>query len=139
MAAFLKKIHIKDNIVNYNLLDDLTSSGWKKDSVNIEVVVEPGVIIRADSLSLPAFDVPEFPTGSLITVINHGVIIGWYDKNGPTSGPAFRADHPTIIDNKGVISAGRGSAGASSSQVCVIGNKNIVWANKGNLYGIVGF
>lgn len=86
--------------------------------VDVELTIMPGVIVGSNSITQPALDIGQFPTGSSITVVNLGSIQGAASTAGATNnqgGDAIKADYPnqtvTIINAAGASIYGAGGAG----------------------------
>jgi len=110
-----------------NLYTLYTSSyGTPSAAVNLQVTVNAGVVLRSNSVTAPALTTGAFPSGTVVTLINNGVIHGKGGKgaNGGTAtvapvagedgGPALNLTVNTTIDNtQGYIFGGGGGGGAS--------------------------
>ena len=109
----ISQILISSNTNNFVLYDELVKMGWNKVSpVNINVVVDGNVIVGSNSTSLPAFKVDALPTGSIINLLNYGIIAGrGGDGGGKNGGNGMSISYPININNKGIIGGGGGGGG----------------------------
>lgn len=113
---------ISGNTTNYNLRSSAIAAGWNGSSPLIATVtVKSGVCVGSTSTGAYSFDTgTPFPAGSVINLINNGLIVGkgGAGGNGSTSGagggPALRAQYAMRITNAGTIGGGGGGGGGGS-------------------------
>jgi hypothetical protein len=122
---------ISANQTNYNLNTQLTSAGWPSTvPVQATVTINSGVEVTSTAITTAAFIVGSLPTGSVVTVINNGVIAG----RGGIGGR---------LGSSGAISAGRpGGVGLQIASPVTITNNNIIagGGGGGGLGGdVIGF
>ena len=137
---------ISSNTANYNLRSAAIAAGWDQVKPLIATLtVNAGVYLYASSTGVYALNASgSFPTGSKLTLINYGYIVGcggvgsktlnsWYDwrndsscysgyaygiaagSPGGSGGPAMITSLPTFITNNGVIGGGGGGGGSGNS------------------------
>lgn len=129
--AFYNMTMLKKNIVmlkistttnKFVLTNALNARGWSGGAVQIHLTVDPGVYVWSDTIALPAMNLAGLPTGSTLTLINRGFILGMGGAgggygmpgglNGQNGGPAMSAGCPVLIDNQsGYIGGGGGGGG----------------------------
>jgi hypothetical protein len=126
----LLAVHITSNQTN---LDLSTYFGNGHCAGNDTVIIDPGVTVCSSNPSLPALTTGVLPTGSLLTIINNGSIIGaggagGSDPANAAQSPCPTADGgnggdaifvafnvPTKIINNGTIASGGGGGGAGQA------------------------
>ena len=100
-------------------------------AINIEIIVNSGVIVgstvstvgygsgygfyRIDTINGPALRLPSLPTGSVVTLVNNGLILGAGGYGGYSNsivpgagGTALQIEHAISITNNGTIGGGGG-------------------------------
>lgn len=143
--------------------------------VEVTVTVNPGVVVGSDAtfttvgsgytryriqtIKGPAFTTAGMPAGSIINLINNGVIAGAGGNGGPagnspggTGGTAIQATVPISITNNGIIAGGGGGGtgyyssgdhimggGAGAGHIPALGQQagyhgNIYWLPSSTLY-----
>lgn len=113
---------IDKNYLNFNLRDMLIKYGWTGiERISATVIVKETAILGSASTSLYAFDTgTPYPTGSKLTLINYGFIVGagglggWsvaQNTAGQAGGPAFRAQFLIDVYNYNTIGGGGGGGG----------------------------
>ena len=111
---------IAANVVNYNLKTALGNPTVAKKFV---VTLSSGVVVTSSSPFTAAFDTGALPTGSTVTIINNGAIIGkggagGYPGTGGAGGDALSTSVTLTIDNtNGYIFGGGGGGGAADNGV----------------------
>jgi hypothetical protein len=121
------QIAVQDVIIGADTVDfDLrhhmaTVEGWDQSSpLNIRVIVNPDVVMGASSTATAALTVSDLPSGSVISIENHGHIVGAGGDGASYRGPqhalpgghAIHTTVPIIIVNDGIIGGGGGGGGA---------------------------
>lgn len=113
------------NVVNYNMRDKAILAGWDEVSPILSTVtINAGVRVSSSSIGSYAFATGTvFPSGSSLTLINNGTILGKGGNGGaggnsvvaPTAGqsggPALLINLPTLLYNYGRIAGGGGGGG----------------------------
>jgi len=115
-------VEYSSNVLNPDIWSTALALKWDgKSAVNLNVVVDSGVVIGSANTSAPALKIPQFPTGSHITIINNGYISGAGGYGGqcgaPTpsaGGPALQLLNQATIVNAGVIQGGGGGGGSGN-------------------------
>ena len=121
---------ISANTANYNLKDAAIAAGWNQVApLNATVTINSGVYVYSTSTGYYAFQiVSTFPSGSVISLINNGIILGMGGSGGTggnasalsnatsgnSGGPALYVQYPTTITNNGVIAGGGGGGGGGN-------------------------
>jgi hypothetical protein len=130
-AGFVFTATIAANTANYNLKTAAIAAGWDQVlPLSATITINAGVYVYSVSTGSYAFDTgATFPTGTILTLINNGIILGmggagamgggWL-PNAATSppgsgvgggGPALRAQYAISITNNGDIAGGGGGGG----------------------------
>jgi len=118
--TFIKTI--ASNTQNYNLATDATAAGWNGIAPLIATVtVDTNVYVWSDTTSTAAFATGgPFPTGSTVSIINNGFIMGrggdganmtgasQGTKYGTNGGPAMTLNYNVSITNNSYIAGGGG-------------------------------
>ena len=114
----VSQILISSNTNNFVLYDELIKIGWDKVSpVNLNMTVDGNVIVGSDSTASPAFKVDALPTGSIINLLNYGIITGRggdggnQTSKGDDGGNGMSISYPINIDNREIIGGGGGGGG----------------------------
>lgn len=143
--AFVMNEEIRGHYGNYDLRSRaINAFGWDGVTPLIATVtIFGGVIVWASATNIYAFDVGgNYPAGSVITIVNHGHIIGKGGRggdggavnhpgsnqyatngaNGESGGNALHIGYPgdgaqTIIHNHAVIGGGGGGGGGAASEM----------------------
>jgi len=120
IAASGRSLNIISDTANFNLRTALLANGWNGTSpVVAQVTISSGIKIYSNSTGTPAFDTgAALPTGSHITLINNGIIVGkggqgasGYTANGGADGKAMNISTAIDINNIGIIGGGGGGGG----------------------------
>lgn len=128
IVAFVFNPTISSHTFNYNLKASAIAAGWDQTSpLSTSVTINAGIVVGSAILSngYYGFDTGAgFPSGSTITLINNGYIIGaggfgGQAGDGHSAGPgngaagsdALLAQHAISITNNGVIAGGGGGGG----------------------------
>lgn len=121
---------ISADTTNYDMRADAVAAGWDQvKPLIMTVTVNAGIAVGSTSTSTYAFDTgASFPSGSVLSLINNGVIVGkggnggtgagWNSTGsiGTNGGPALRAQYPLSINNtNGTIGAGGGGGGGAGT------------------------
>jgi hypothetical protein len=123
--SFIYTHTITANTADYNLRAALISAGWDQvRPVDVTLTIASGVYLFATSTSAYAFTTGfPFPSGSILRLINHGLIVGRGGQGGAGSplrspgqpglsgGPALLAQYPITISNTNIIGGGGGGGG----------------------------
>lgn len=130
-ALTTASLTIASNVTNYNVANAL---GNPTTPENITVTVNNGVIVSSASTATAALDEGALPTGSTVTLINNGFIVGaggaggvgGYESGtgspyvyaaptpGGNGGAAVNLTVPTNIENSATIGGGGGGGGGGS-------------------------
>jgi hypothetical protein len=115
---------ISNNTANFDLEEELRDNwGWDTEQqVQGTITIPSGVTIFSTSTLIPAFRIPDLPSGSQVTLTNSGRILGKGGKGGKIISPsntrpgedgglAFEVLSPTNVTNFGNISGGGGGGG----------------------------
>lgn len=172
-------IVISSNTLNFNLKTEIEKALAITNldfPVEVTVTVDSGVVVgsnatfsvggsgyarsRAQTITGPAFTTADMPAGSVIKLINNGVIAGaggiggspTFGHSGKHGGTAIRATLPISIENNGIIGGGGGGGtgyyssgdhimggGAGAGSVPALGQQygyhgNIFWLPSSTLY-----
>ncbi len=120
---------------DYNVKSRALAAGWNGTTqLNATITVEATGVLYASSADAYAFDTGGgFPFGSVITLVNKGLIVGrggaggggngfslhcgWTSigSNGADGGPALLARHAITINNTGTIGGGGGGGGGGGT------------------------
>lgn len=132
---------VSSDVTYYNLKAKAIAAGWDGIVPLVATVtIQPGVVISSDNINYAAFYTGVgFPSGTALTLINHGYICGMGGRGGwmgdpygldsgvyyvEYGGPALWADAPISINNLGVIAGGGGGGGGTGYY---LGDYNIVF------------
>lgn len=118
-----QSVTISANAVNYNLAAALGNPTSPKSFV---VTINTNVVISASSVTTAAFDTGVLPTGSTVTLVNRGYILGRGGFGAPASsygvqpagpgGDALAVRVPVTVDNaSGYIWGGGGGGGGGAA------------------------
>jgi hypothetical protein len=115
---------ISSNTTNYNVRTSAIAAGWNQSSaVGVLVTINTNVVVGSSSTGSYALDTGPFPTGSSVTIVNNGSILGAGgaggngDVDGSSGGPAIRSQVTTTINNLGIVGGGGGGGGGGTSFV----------------------
>ncbi len=117
VCSSITRVSINTNTLYFNLANNLSNPTLPLD---VEVTIEPGVYVWSDDTTKAAFDTGVLPSGSTVTLINKGYIMGKGGDGGgsnngyigKTGGNALNINYPIIINNSnGYILAGGGGGG----------------------------
>ena len=129
---------ISVNTANYNLRAAAVTAGWNQIlPLNATVTINSGVYVYSTSTGAYAFDTGStFPTGTSLSLINNGIILGMggsgglgggatapggiivlEDCPGFVGGPAIIARYAISITNNSIISGGGGGGGGGKAYV----------------------
>jgi len=128
-ATFTYTATIASDTANYDMYAAAVSAGWNQiDALNMTVTVNSGVNIYSNSTGSYAFSTNAgFPTGTALTSINYGNIVGRGGDGGTgggprtagygggSAGPGLYAGYAISIYNYGAISGGGGGGGGGGS------------------------
>jgi hypothetical protein len=123
--AFIYKATISSNVTNYSLTTQLTTAGWDtKKPVLAQITVNSGVEITSSASTTVAFLIGVLPVGSIVTLINNGIIVGLGGAGGrfatlvnglfgkgANGGTAIQTSAPLVLINNNIISGGGGGGG----------------------------
>jgi hypothetical protein len=122
------------NLWNYLVSNELAQAGTPGTWT---ITIASGVVIGSSSASLPALDTGTFPGGSIVKIINNGVIAGAGGKggnggmvtsgegdcnasipitSGAPGGPGLRALSPVTVVNNGKVWGGGGGGGGAAGE-----------------------
>lgn len=137
----MSNLHGKSNIVtynltaiaadtaNYNLRSAAIAAGWNGTTpINLTATINATRRVYSTSSSTPAIVTGSFPSGSTITLVNNGIIVGMGGSGGigsPTGtgqvggagGAALAMNYPLTITNNGTIYGAGGGGGGGSALV----------------------
>lgn len=126
---------INANQTNFNLKSSAIAAGWDQvrplnATVTIGSPSSTNVYVYSTSTGAYAFQTgSSFPAGSLLALVNYGIILGCGGAggvgakpeipyasggSGTSGGPAFLAQYPITITNYGVIAGGGGGGGGGN-------------------------
>ena len=125
--VFSATLSIQVTTTNFDASSAATAAGWDGVSpVSLTITVSTGAVVGSNSAASPAMTIDAFPTGSSITLINNGTVVGAggqggqfvYANNaqsGGSGGTALKILTTTKITNNGIIGGG-GGGGAGGSR-----------------------
>lgn len=135
-GTFYANIIISANTPNFDLHNAVISAGWNGVSqTNIVCTINSGISVGANNVSYSGFYSHGFPVGSLIKLINNGIIVGCggtpgalksgdgvgagqYGNAGFGGGNALLISYNISIDNtNGYIYGGGGGGGSGAAGV----------------------
>lgn len=126
-------ITLSANVTDYNLYNAFVGAyGTPSAAVTVNVVVSTGVVVGATNASNAAFDVGQFPTGSVIGIVNNGVIMGAGGLGG--AGATSNIYAPTVGQNGGDAI----NAAYLNQTVSITNNSNIWGGGGGGTGGVAG-
>ena len=119
---------ITSNVFNYNIY---TAAGSPTTATNVTVTINSGVLIGSSDPDTPSMVTGTFPSGSVITIVYNGTIIGAGGPGGAGSTPNGVAGGPggaalslasnVVLTNNGVIKGGGGGGGGSAQYARTFG------------------
>jgi hypothetical protein len=128
MSKLSTQLIISTNTTNYNVF---TALGSPTSAVNVTLTINTGIYVYSTSTSNASITTGALPTGSTLTIINNGYIIGkggdggvgrtaGIPNNAPppggNGGTALNVTIPVTIDNtNGIIGGGGGGGGGGGS------------------------
>lgn len=128
---------IAEHTTDYDLKAEALAAGWNNITPLLATVVVPASFyLRASTTGVYAFDTGAgFPAGTILRLINQGLIIGRGGAGGQgrsvavgyaasAGGPALRAQYPLWIDNDGGIIGGGGGGGGGGGHGEKLGSSN---------------
>jgi hypothetical protein len=114
--VFSRTIQISSNVNNFNLKNQLIELGWNEIfPVEVLITINSGVTVGSTSSTSPSFFIDAFPNGSIIQLVNNGVIQG----AGGKGGTALKTLTSVSITNSGSILGGGGGGGGYVTRVGV--------------------
>jgi hypothetical protein len=127
--AFVYNPTIASDITNYDMYADAVAAGWNQTApLSMSVTVNSGVNIYSTSVGSYAFSTNTgFPTGTTLTLINYGNIVGRGGDGGQgggprtagygggSAGPGLYAGYTITVYNYGAISGGGGGGGGGGA------------------------
>lgn len=125
-GQFNRIVTLSGTVYNYDVGIEISKLGWNGVSpVHITVNIQPGTKVGSTSILTYALTVPVLPNGSIVRIINKGIISGMGGRGSQTGvnhpysatdgGPALLIKNDVIIDNQGVIQGGGGGGGGDGS------------------------
>lgn len=119
---------------NYDLKADAIANGWNEVlPLDAYVTINSGVTISSTSTSTPAFTTgSSYPSGSRLTLINNGIIVGRGGAGGSAKGPFVPEPGGSTPGNPG--SAG-GNAFTTTIKVSLTNNNRIAGGGGGGAGG----
>lgn len=133
--AFTKDYNLTGGVVNFDLCSVLQANGWDGKTPIINTITIPAnTYIGSKDTTKPAFRICKLPTGSKVTIINNGYIIGAGGAGGkggftinPAGSTAGKNGGDAIVNendenvitllNNSVIAGGGGGGGGGLSVV----------------------
>jgi hypothetical protein len=127
--AFVYNPTIASDTANYDMYADAVAAGWNQTApLNMTVTVNSGVNIYSNSVGSYSFSTNTgFPTGTTLTLINYGNIVGRGGDGGTgggvrtagygggSAGPGLYAGYTITVYNYGAISGGGGGGGGGGA------------------------
>jgi len=120
---------ISSNTQNYNLRNDMIAAGW--DGVlpaTVAITINSGVYVWASSTGTAAFTTGTMSSGTTISIVNNGYIMGKGGNGGAgggattfsaypgsAGGPAINLNYPVSFTNNSYIGGGGGGGGGSGA------------------------
>lgn len=132
------------SVDNFNLYNYIASTfGTPTGAFTLNFTIGSSAVIKSTNTNTPAFDVGQFPTGSVITIINLGKIFGCQGAGGSgqttssaataggNGGVAIKATYSnqtvTITNGAtGLIYGGGGGGGGGSKGIDGVAGQNVV-------------
>jgi hypothetical protein len=127
--AFVYNATIASDTANYDMYADAVAVGWNQTApLRMTVTVNSGVNVYSNSVGSYAFSTNTgFPSGTILTLINYGNIVGRggdggtgggprsAGSGGGSAGPGLYAGYTITVYNYGAISGGGGGGGGGGS------------------------
>ena len=120
-APTIVNLTISSNTQDYNIF---TAAGSPSTPAAVTLTINSGVTVGSTSTSTAALTTGSFPSGSTITIVNNGTIVGKGGVGGAGNygdgvagapgGPAFQALFAVNITNNGTIGGGGGGGGGGN-------------------------
>jgi hypothetical protein len=127
---------ISSNTANYNLRTAAIAAGWNGTSaLNATVTVNSGIYLYGTTTAGYGFDTGSIPTGSTLTLVNNGLIVGAGGAGGAgaqvpnivansfvaavagsAGGAGLRAQFAISITNNGTVAGGGGGGGGGGAE-----------------------
>jgi hypothetical protein len=79
-------LEISSNMANYNIA---TMLGSPTSPVNVTLTIPSGVTVSSNSAATAALDTGPLPSGSTVTIVNNGTIVGGGGNGGDGGGPCL--------------------------------------------------
>ena len=125
---------ISSSTSNYDVYTQASPSpNYSAGVTDIELTINPGVVVGSTSTGTYALNVPNaFTAGDTVKIINQGVVTGRGGNGGPgrsgtspglggsSAGSAVYVNFPTTIDNVGTLRGGGGGGGGGGGSYRVI-------------------
>jgi len=122
---------ISSNMQNVDLRSLADANGYGGGPVLATFTISPGVIVSSASTGSPALRTGSWPTGSVITLVNQGYVVGkggaggtgrsagqssaYGGQVGGDGGDAILLDFDLTVANSGTIGGGGGGGGGGGS------------------------
>lgn len=126
--AFVFNATIASNTQNYNIKSAAIAAGWNQVLPLIATItINSGVVVGSSSVGTYALQTGStFPSGSSLTIVNNGTIVGMGGNgggavgsgNGPpgtAAGPALLVQQAITIYNNNIIGGGGGGGGGGGA------------------------
>jgi len=126
--AYVFNATISSNTQNYNIKSAAIAAGWNQVLPLIATItINSGVVVGSSSTGAYALQTGStFPSGSSLTIINNGYIVGMGGNGAPgvgsgnggaggAAGPALLIQQATTIYNNSIIGGGGGGGGAGGA------------------------
>jgi hypothetical protein len=125
--AASNNLTISGDTTNYNIF---TQAGSPSSATTLTVTINSGVKVGSVNTNTPALVTGNFPTGSNITIVNNGTIVGaggaggygssqasgiYSGGPGSSGGSALSLSMPVTITNNGYIEGGGGGGGGGTA------------------------
>lgn len=126
VSSFIFNATISSNTQNYNLKSAAIAAGWNQvQPLQATITINNGVYVGSTGTGNPAFRTGStFPGGTILSLINNGIIIGAGGQGGTgmgatggagsagaAGGGALMAEQIISITNNGTIAGGGGGGG----------------------------
>lgn len=149
---------ISVNTSNFNLRNDIISSGWDQVSpLSVSVTINSGIYVWATSVTVAAFDTDVLPAGVNVNIYNNGIIMGCGGNGGYAGAFSSKGDpglpgacalrsycNVTLVNNGYILGGGGGGgsvnisvSGAAQTSYCGAGGGGAGGGNGGGV-GIGG-
>lgn len=128
--AFAFETVVASNVNSYDVANSAYVAGWDGvRPINAKITIQPSIFLSSNTVYGYALDTGSLPSGSIINLINNGVIVGAAGQGafgpsaesftvaqaGQAGGHAIiaRAGCTLLITNNGTIAGGGGGGGAT--------------------------